>query len=268
MTAVVSTLNCVCKPIKYILLYLRLLNQGQESCEEVYGYGNTKSGVYTLHSNNGILVQVFCQFDESSSIGFTFLSRDAIVSNRTFELDVHRMYNATSRFALRLFFKTGTQEQVIIETLPTYAEDLTFRINTHSGFAKPHGDPEFGPYMFVGIPGPDLNDYNLPRTSGFVANGVNHTWECYHTEYHHFVQYSNRFDSPSEYTGGESEAMASWLSDRSAVAGADVIPEVEDFVFNLEAYFGNQSCGLMAFIQKWTQLRGVSIGIPFSKYQS
>ena len=235
----------------------------------MYGYGRTKSGVYTLHSSGGTLFKVFCQFDENSFGGFTFLTRDAVVSNATFELDIHRLYNANSRFALRLFFKTGTQEQVTIETLPTYAEDLTFRINTHSGFAKPHGDPEFGPYMFVGIPGPDLNDYNLPRTSGFVANGVNHTWECYHTEYHHFVQYSNRFYSPSEYTGRESESMAGWLNNRSSVAGDDVIPtaEVEDFVFNLEAHFGNHSCGLAAFIQNWADLIGVNIGLPFGKSQ-
>ena len=192
------------------------------------------------------------------------------MSNKTLEVNIHPLYNPSSNFALRLFFKTGTQEQVIIEKLPTYAGDLTFRINTHNGFAKPYGDPELGPYMFVGIPGPDLNDYNLPRTSGFVANGVNHTWECYHTEYHHFVQYSNRFDSPSGYTGGESESMAGWLNNRSTVVGDDVIPTVavERFVFNLEAHFGSHSCGLAALIQNWADLIGVSIGLPFGKYKS
>ncbi len=240
----------------------------QHSCEEVMAYGSTLSDVYILHNSRGQLFKVFCHFDSKDYKGYTFFSRDSILPNGTFQLDLHSLYNARSRFALRLFFEDGKQEQVIIRPLEDgYGRDVTFMLNTHVGFAAPRGDPELGPYLFVGIPGPDLTHYNQSLPSGFRSNGTKQSWNCSATEYHHFVQYPNRFDSPPfdstpQFPSGKNVSTQPWVSERRSVAN---IPPAEDFAFNLEVRFGNSTCGLSEFIPHGADPIGASIGLAFGK---
>ncbi len=196
-----------------------------------------------------------------------FLSTEAI-SSGSFQLDLPSLHNVNSKFALRLFFHgSKNQEQVVVEPLSSsYDTFMTFLINNHHGFAVPHNDSELGRYMFVGIPGPRLDDFNksLKEEIGFRINGKEYISECRGTLYNYFAQYPGSAQTAAEVTERE-KAFVDLFSERFLVKDYDKIPRAADFMFNLEIRVGNNSCGLLALSQNRINVAGASIGLPFGK---
>ena len=219
-----------------------------------------------MYGPNDYIYKVFCQFNTASMTGYTFLSRDAIALQARFPVDLDALYNGTSHVALRVFESSGQQSQVRVDSLDPYASDpMNFMLNGHTGFATPVGIPELGPYLFVGVPGPPRSSYELETASGFKANGVDYSWNCFNTQHYHFVQFPNRFDSSVEPTGDEESSLSGWLSGREAVPLEDVMNSVDDYRSVVALEFGSESCGLHSVTQNWNTTSGMSIGMPFSK---
>ncbi len=232
----------------------------------MYAHGSTNSGEYTLYDSSGHLYKVFCQFSSSSLTGYTFLSRDAIALHDRYPLALSTLYNDRSHIVLIVFESDGSQSQIRVDNLETYASlDMTVMLNAHTAFGRPSGIPELGPYLFVGLPGPPRSSHALLQTSGFKANSVDYPWICTNTQYYQIVQFPNRFDSSVESTGDdEQSSLDSWLSGKETVAQEDLVEDVDDFRSLLEIQFGSESCGLHSIIQSWTNVVGTAIGLPFS----
>ena len=204
--------------------------------------------------------------------GYVFLSRDAIALQDRFPVNFSDLHSNSSHIVLRVFESDGGQSQLRIDPLDAYASDkMVFMLNNHAGFASPTGLPELGPYLFVGVPGPSRYPYHhdhIETESGFKANGMNYSRLCINTQFHHFVQFPNRFDSSTEPTGNEEAFLSGWLNTRETMAPDNAINSVEDFQSVVGLQFGNETCGLHMIMQNWTgfhNITGVAIGLPFGK---
>ncbi len=199
-----------------------------------------------------------------------FLSRDAILSSSNFQLDLPSLHNVNTKFALRLYFQGGNkQEQVVIEPLSSSDTNMTFLINDHHGFAVPHNDSEFGQYMFVGIPGPRLDEFKTSRKdeTGFRANEIERIQECQGPLYSYFALYSGSVQTATESAVSEHDFLDVWLPEMDRVKNDDKTPKTTEFVFKLEIRVGNNnSCGLLALSHNWANVTGASVGLPFGKF--
>lgn len=227
------------------------------SCQDIYFYTSTHSGVYRIFNRDSEIHYVYCEFH--GTYGYAFVSNLSHV-----DINIDDLYTNRSHVILRHLTSSGEQKEILIEQLSRYrTQPLSFFYNKHDGFAAPLNQVQLGPYLYLGfLP---ISIANNRNTQGYRAGGIDYTFQnCDSNPNSYLALFFNpkHADSVGYYrTQPVTPLMTYWITHSSPLDRSRYM--LPNFYFTFEMHMGGCGGYEISSHLNGNQIVGAAIGFKF-----
>ncbi|XP_046357067.1 uncharacterized protein LOC124135670 [Haliotis rufescens] len=246
--------TCACKPG-----YMGDICQHDiRTCHDIYNVApGTASGEYTLRTNNGSTIRVWCRFSSSDII--TYFSKSAAATLTTEDLSLH--LNTKSKVSFVAKWSNTTQSESTISQLDRFLFlPLGIMVNEYTLYTSPH-NPNLGPYLYLGFHPKVLLSKGFVH--GYNANGVDQSFSnCDGNPNAYFTFYTNpnqRSPSRTGWVNPHHPLTDQWNSGAKMLSTTDHLND--DYFYDTELHFGG--CGTYAISPSNPSLGGIGLGVVY-----